>query len=428
MTSKASGSLPSAIKNLFVWTWLPGALDPVVVGVLTPTQQKVAGEIALSFTYAKSYQLLPEAISLFPAELPLQNEPLDPSNPLPGRSALALHGAIRDCAPDAWGRRIINQRLGVDSKIYLDEITYLANSGGNRIGALDFQNSSKMYVPRGEAATLEQLLNAAEYIEAGTDLPEELRAAAEHGTSIGGATPKALLSDGRKELIAKFSSSTDDRPVIQAEDVATFIAAQVGIQVANSEIRTVSGKKVLLLERFDRTTTGSRKQMLSALTILGKSEFESRYSSYSEIADAIRLGPWAQVSKTLRELFNRLVFNVCIGNTDDHLRNHAAFWDGSVLLLTPAFDLTPQRRSGETATHAIAITGDGRRESQLQNCLTAAPAFGLTETEAKEMIDHVLFTIRQSWKAATDHAQLGKRDAEMLWGREFLNPYIFYNY
>lgn len=426
MISKFESAASRSPKELFVWVWLPRSFSPVVAGVLTPTDRKVRGESVLSFTYARSYQNLDERISLFPQELPLQDEPIYPSDPKLGRSALALHGCIRDCAPDAWGRRVINQRFFQDPEYDLDEITYLANSGSNRIGALDFQRSPTKYTHRGGNATLEQLLNAAKLIEAGEPIPAELEAAAEHGSSIGGARPKAVLSDNSRELIAKFASTTDVRPVIQAEAVATFLADRIGIQVARSEIQTVSGKKVLILERFDRTTLGQRKQMLSALTILGYNEMEARHSSYPELADAIRQGPWDKVSATLHELFTRVVFNVCIGNTDDHLRNHAAFWDGTHLRLTPAYDLTPQPRSGETASHAIAITRDGQRQSQLSLCRKAAASFQLSVKDADEIINHVVSTIENNWKEATDHAQLGAHEAQSLMKREFLNPYIFY--
>ena len=410
-----------------MWVWLPRKLEPVVAGVLTPTDLKVEGEEVLSFTYAKSYQTLPNRISLFVKELPLQDHPNYPSLPMYGRVPLALHGCIRDCAPDAWGRRVINQRLAGNSDVILNELTYLANSGSNRIGALDFQTSPEKYEHRGGAATLEQLMHAAERIEAGEALPDDLQAAAEHGTSIGGAMPKALLNDGNRELIAKFSSSTDTRPVIQGEAAATFLAARVGIQVAHSEIQTVAGKKVLLLERFDRLPSGERKQMLSALTILGQNETGARYSSYPDLADEIRKGPWEQVGATLRELFTRLVFNICIGNTDDHLRNHAAFWDGEFLRLTPAYDLTPQRRSGGTANQAIGITRDNERHSQLRLCRKASSSFLLTPQEADEITNDVVSKIKTNWKDSCDHAQLSTVEAEGFMGREILNPYIFYD-
>lgn len=428
MTSEAMTSSPKpARKQLYVWVWLPNALEPVVAGVLTRTDRQVQKENVLAFTYAQSYRERPEAISLYSAELPLQAGTMLPSEPKPGRSPLALHGCLRDGAPDAWGRRVINLRLAGSPETDLDELTYLAESGSDRIGALDFQDSPSHHTPRGEAASLEQLLHAAELIEAGATLPAELQAAAGRGTSIGGATPKALLADGKRQFIAKFASTTDTRPVIQAEAAATFLAARVGIRVARSEICTVAGKKVLLLERFDRGLSGERKQMLSALTILGLHEMEARYSSYPDLADAIRKGPWDEIPQTLRELFTRLVFNVCIGNTDDHLRNHAAFWDGQYLRLTPAFDLTPQLRSGQTANQAIALTRTGERHSQLWLCRKAAIEFQLSAKEADQIIEHVVSTIRSSWKDAVDHAELSTNEAKGLMGREFLNPYISYD-
>lgn len=428
MTSKiVTSSSKSAREQIYVWVWLPNTLVPVVAGVVTGTDRQVRDETVLAFTYAQSYRERQDAISLFTEELPLQESSILPSDPKPGRSALALHGCLRDGAPDAWGRRVINLRLAGNPGIDLNELTYLAESGSNRIGALDFQDSANHYSPRGEPASLEQLLYAAELIEAGASLPAELEAAAGHGTSVGGATPKALLVDGDRELIAKFASTTDIRPVIQAEAAATFLAARVGIKVARSQIRTVAGKKVLLLERFDRGPSGQRIQMLSALTILGVHEMEARYSSYPELVDAIRKGPWEDIPATLRELFTRLVFNVCIGNTDDHLRNHAAFWNGQRLRLTPAFDLTPQPRSGQTATHAIALTRTGERQSQLRLCRQVAVEFKLSAKEADEIIDHVISTIKSNWKDAVDHAELSTDEAKGLMGREFLNPYIWYD-
>jgi serine/threonine-protein kinase HipA len=90
-----------------------------------------------------------------------------PSDPKPGRSPLALHGCLRDGSPDAWGRRVINLALAGNPGIDLNELTYLMESGSNRIGALDFQDSPSHYIPRGESASLEQLLHAAELIQAG---------------------------------------------------------------------------------------------------------------------------------------------------------------------------------------------------------------------------------------------------------------------
>ena len=415
------------LDRLFVWVWLPGTVDPVVAGVLDRAAEPVNGEPALLFTYARSYRERHDAISLFAAELPLQAGTFDPGVPATGRAPLPVHSCLRDAAPDAWGRRVLNLRHAGDPNVELSEMTYLAASGSDRIGALDFQLSATQYEPRGRPATLDQLIRAAEIIEAGRDLPDDLAAAAGHGTSIGGARPKALLQDGRRSLIAKFPSTTDTRPVVKAEGLATVLAGHVGITVPAADVVVAAGRDVLLLERFDRGPAGERRLMLSALTILGLHEMHARHSSYTDIADAIRTGPWSDVAQSLRELFLRLVFNVCIGNTDDHLRNHAAFWDGQRLTLTPAYDLSPQPRSTSVATHAIGITRDGQRYSQLRLCRAAAAEFGISRADADATIDHVIGTIEREWQQACDGNRLTTQEAAGLRGREFLNPYIFYD-
>ena len=427
MTSKERRS--ADVSRIYVWAWLPGAVDPVVAGVLQATGDALDREPVLAFRYAASYRARPEAISLFTPELPLSDATFDPRATV-HRDPLALAGCLRDAAPDAWGRRVIE--AGLHAGDPLPEHTYLLGSGSDRIGALDFQASADDYVARNSEATLDQLLHMAELVEAGDALPDSLLAATAHGTSLGGARPKALLEDTGRHLIAKFSSTTDTRPVVQAEAVAMLLAAKVGLRVPAVEVVNAAGKDVLLVERFDRVThpdghgpVTTRRQILSMLTVLGHSEMNQRYASYADIAHHVRTGSWVQVSDTLRELFTRLVFNVFIGNNDDHLRNHAVFWDGRQLELTPAYDLAPQPRSTRTSTQAIGITRDGQRASQLWLCRQAAGEFLLTTAGAQEVIDHVQATLEDHWSEACDQARLPAAQAAHLWGREFSNPYIF---
>lgn len=442
MTSDAT---PTGRRQLYVWVWLPGARQPVVAGVVTRTGGRFQGHEVLTYTYARSYRGRTDAIALFTPELPLQAGTFDPtaSGQIPDaadpsartsspfarvrrRSLLPMHGCLRDAAPDAWGRRIINLRLAGNPEAELDELTYLGASGSNRIGALDFQESATDYLPRGTPASLDQLLHAAEIVEAGAALPDDLDAAAGHGTSIGGTRPKALLEDGGRHLIAKFSSTTDTRPVVKAEAAAMLLAARSGITVAPVEVLDVDGRDVLLVERFDRTPEDTRRCMVSAVTVLGLAEMESRHSSYTELAEAVRLGPWLEPAATLRELYTRLVFNVCVGNNDDHLRNHAAFWDGDRLQLTPAYDLAPSPRSTTVSSQAIGISRDGRRASQLWLCREVASDFLLGATEAHTIIERVVATIRTDWAEVCDQALLTRAERDSLWQREFLNPYVFY--
>jgi len=110
---------------------------------------------------------------------------------------------------------------------------------------------------------------------------------------------------------------------------------------------------VLLVERFDRTPEGARRALVSALTILQLGETGFRYATYYDLADAIR-ARFTEPDATLRELFSRITFNILTGNNDDHPRNHAAFWDGRSLTLTPAYDIAPQPRAGQETAQLMA--------------------------------------------------------------------------
>ena len=424
--------------DAYVWVWLPGATDPVPAGALARTGRSLAGDEVLGFTYGRSYLRRDGRLSLFAPELPLGEGVFDPADPRPnrewrgytpgdGRRPLALAGCLRDAAPDAWGRRVLNARLAANPGTELGELTYLLESVSDRIGALDFQRSGVDFTARGEPATLDQLARAAELIEAGEPLPDDLLAAAGHGTSVGGARPKALLSDNGHHWIAKFSSSSDDRPVVKAEAVGMLLAARVGLDVAPVHMARSAGRDVLLVDRFDRDSDGGRRMVVSALTILGIDEPSARYSSYPQLATAIRFAGWPDPARQLRELYKRMVVNIAVSNTDDHLRNHAAFWDGTQLALTPAFDVSPQRRSTSVATHAIALAADGERISQFRVAAKAAPSFGIAPSEATSIIDHVCHTIRSCWEDVCDQAELTRNQRSQLWGREILNDYATWN-
>lgn len=149
----------------------------------------------------------------------------------------------------------------------------------------------------------------------------------------------------------------------------------------------------------------------------------ARYASYDHLTEVIR-HRFSQPKDTLRELFGRLVLNILCGNTDDHARNHAAFWDGKMLHLTPAYDICPQSRTGNEASQAMLIIGSNRR-SMLATCLEAAPNFLLDKQTAAGIVQHMLATVITEWKATCDEASLSDVDRNLFWERIFLNPYIF---
>jgi serine/threonine-protein kinase HipA len=413
--------MTSEPKEAFVWAWLPGAEEPVVAGRLD-----VVGDV-VTFTYGRSYLERDERIALYLPELPLRRGRI---MPLAGTIA----GCIADAGPDAWGQRVIlNHRIGsgAEDTAELSQLTYLLDSGSDRIGALDFQASATEYVPRsrGEAhlAELAALAESAQKVEEGIPLSPTLDEALLHGSSIGGARPKILLSDGERRLIAKFSSTTDTFPVVKAEFVAMELARRAGIEAAVVELAEALGKDVLLVERFDRPSSGGRLAQVSALTVLGLDEWGGRYASYEALADQIR-ERFTEPKATLRELFSRLTFNVLSGNTDDHARNHAAFWDGAELTLTPAYDICPLSRAGGEASQAMAIDRGGYRLSQVTACVARASTYLLTEEEAREIVDHQIETIEREWDDVCELACLSEVDRRRLWRGAVLNPYATEGY
>lgn len=412
MTSKADAT------KAFVWIWLPGATEPVVAGRLDPDGER------LSFTYGASYRSRKNAIPIYEPELPLQEGATEPIN------GLLMPSCIRDGSPDAWGRRVIINRLtgrkpNADGVPEISELTYLLQSGSDRIGALDFQASATEYVPRrAEQSSLDELLEAAALVEKGVPLPPALDQALNHGTAIGGARPKALINDDTKRFIAKFSASNDTYSVVKAEFIAMRLASASGLNVASVSITRAAQKDVLLIERFDRRNTldgWTRQAMVSALTMLGLDEMMARYASYEDLAELIR-HRFTAPKDTLKELYGRICFNVLCGNTDDHARNHAAFWDGKMMTLTPAYDICPQNRTGTEATQAMLIKGEGRA-STLATCLAAAPDYHLKEAEAAALIEQQITTIAEQWQAVCEEAELTPVDRKFCAGRQFLNSY-----
>lgn len=409
-------------REAFVWVWLPGAEEPVVAGRVEPS-----GDV-VEFNYGRSYLGRDDAIPLYLPELPLR------SGVIPPLDGLRIAGCIKDAGPDAWGQRVVMRHLlgeganDADPEV-LDTLTYLLRSGSDRIGALDFQESANEYVSRDEsAATLDELLEAADRVDQRLPLTPALDRALLHGSSVGGARPKALLVDGDRKLIAKFSSSTDTYPVVQGEFLAMELASRAGIDAARVELVESLDRKVLLVERFDRVAgTRRRRALVSALTILQLDEMLARYATYADLTQVIR-ERFTRAKATLTELFARITFNILTGNTDDHARNHAAFWDGEALTLTPAYDICPQPRSGGEAAQVMAIGADGFRMSRVAGCVERAGTYLLSEADAREIVDRQIEVITDSWDDVCDRAELTEADRAFFWERQFLNPYALQDY
>lgn len=387
----------------YAWIWLPGTAEPVPCGVL-----ERAGT-SFHFAYGRRYLARPDAIGLYGIAL-------GPGRQIPDAD---IHPVLLDSAPDSWGRRLIHYRLRREPTDP-DILTYLTEAGSDRIGALDFQASAEQYVARDTEATLEEMMDAADRAAAGEPIPPQLEAALFHGTTVGGARPKAALREGDRDLIAKFQMRTDLHPEVNAEAFALDLARRAGLVVPDSEVRDVAGKDVLIVERFDRLPGSQRRLVVSARTILGGAR-----ASYVALADILRR---AGSENDSRDLFARAAFNVIVGNIDDHSRNHACFWDGHNLELTPAYDICPQHPRPARSVQAMDISRDGRRDSSLAACVDAAGDYGLSTKDARHIIDGQIETVRNHWPEAAEQARLNSEEAELLMGRQVLSAQALHGY
>ncbi|NWL33920.1 type II toxin-antitoxin system HipA family toxin [Paenarthrobacter nitroguajacolicus] len=405
-------------NELYVWTWLPGATEPVVAGRVEQVGSLV------TFIYGLNYRSRPDAISLFAPELPLRPGVQEPAD------GLSIPGVLRDGSPDRWGRGVIERRRNVAPNS-LSEIDYMLTSSSNRFGALDFQTDRENYVPRDEFATFEELHRAAILLDEGGELSPSLEAAMMHGTSLGGARPKATLTDDDgSEWLAKFSSS-DDRvfSVVNAEGAMLELARRAGMKVPESKVISSLGKEVLLVRRFDRDGAGGRRHAVSGLTMAQTDEMYARYVSYPQILDVLREYA-VDATQPGPELFRRIALNIAISNNDDHARNHAAFWDGKHLELTPVYDLAPGQRSGDTFEQAMRY-GRGDRGAKVSNfaaLVGESETYGLNAAEGRDIIDNLVSSIRETWDAAAEVARLSEADKHQLFGKQVLPRAAFFDY
>jgi len=257
-----------------------------------------------------------------------------------------------------------------------------------------------------------------------------LDAALMHGTSLGGARPKATLTDSDgSEWLAKFASS-DDRvfSVVNAEGAMLELARKAGVNVPECKVVSSLGKEVLLVRRFDRDGTGGRRHVVSGLTMAQTDEMYARYVSYPQILDVLRLHA-KDATQPGPELFRRIAMNIAISNNDDHARNHAAFWDGKHLELTPAYDLAPGQRSGDTFEQAMAFgRGDpGAKVSNFAALISESETYGLSAAKGREIVDQLVSSISENWDAAAETARVSAADKRRLRETQVLPRAAFFD-
>ena len=247
---------------------------------------------------------------------------------------------------------------------------------------------------------LPRLLSAATRVIDDRETDEDLRLILAPGTSLGGARPKATVRDTDGRLsIAKFPRRDDEWPVTRWEAATMTLARAAGVEVAPFQLRHVSNRPVLTARRFDRRN-GRRVPFMSALTALEASDNDAR--SYLEVAEFLRR-EGVEVNGDLRQLWRRIVFNMLVSNTDDHLRNHGFLRAPRGWRLSPAYDLNPVPVDVKPRIHALAIDEiDGT--ASLDTAMGVAPMFGIAEGDARTIAGEVGRAVR-GWRDAA--ARLG---------------------
>ncbi|MEB0079479.1 type II toxin-antitoxin system HipA family toxin [Pseudomonas sp. CCI3.2] len=341
------------------------------------------GQIALqakgfAFKYANSWLARPESFSIDPLNLPLTEQQ---------SSSSKLWGAFEDSTPDNWGKKVL---LATHKQHPQNEIEWLLASRGAGVGCLLFSASRHQLPALHESPpfeSLERLLLAADHIDQGDYQPsEEMAKLLEFGSSMGGARPKVTVHYREGEWIAKLGRRDDIFDQARAEFASLNMAEAAGIKVPEHELIEVAGRAVLLVKRFDRQQ-GGRSHYLSAYASINPHRMRVGDNdgpmSYLRIADVLKKTS-ADAFADLLDLYTRMAFNVLIGNTDDHLRNHGCLMTGAnTYRLSPAFDVLPHPT--EQGLQALII-GEQGRLSSLDNLLSAPERFGIQRDQARQII------------------------------------------
>jgi serine/threonine-protein kinase HipA len=378
----------------------------VLAGTLYSHRRR--GLESATFTYTSTYLGTPGAYALDP-ELPLT------SGALQTRVGRALFGALTDCAPDRWGRTLLTRREAALARAdgratrTLGEIDYLLGVRDDlRQGALRFRAGADEFLASDDTGVpaltdLPALLDLAARADSDTADLADLQRLIRVGSSLGGARPKAHVLDNNGRIaIAKFPSANHDTWNVMAwEKVALDLAERSGIDVPPSRLLNLAGRNVLVIDRFDRTSTADRIGYVSAMTMLEASDGDQR--SYLEIAEVIENSS-ARATAELHQLWRRIVLSVLISNTDDHLRNHGFLHErGDVWRLAPAFDLNPNPAPG--LKYLSTAIGDADDSASLSSALSVAEYFRLSEAQARATMREVAAAVSR-WRHVAGLHQL----------------------
>ncbi|ABW66706.1 type II toxin-antitoxin system HipA family toxin [Desulfosudis oleivorans] len=394
--------------RLDVWLTVPSGKS-IKAGSLVVADPDTAGGGRLrgQFRYNPEYLERPEAFALDPLNLPLSAEIFDANRPRAG-----VHGVFEDSLPDDWGRRLMIRRYNLkrDEQRVPNLLRLL---GGKGLGALGYaeEGSPGPETTSVSSRYLQELALLAEKFEqdpaAATD--DEFSLLFQAGSSPGGARPKVLVADENGSYLAKFASAGDRLDVVSLEAAAMELARRAGIDTAGTRLVPLGTTgKCLLVKRFDINAAGGRNHLVSMQTLLRADDYYN--AGYRDLAEVIRHIS-SQPAHDLHRLYRQMVFNVLIGNTDDHLKNFLMLHDETGWRLSPAFDLIPN--IGFNREHVLRIGLDSR-PPDFETLLAESKYFGIKRRqEARNTIMEINAAVME-WPGIFKKCHVPARDADSI--------------
>ncbi|SPB17798.1 phosphatidylinositol kinase [Caballeronia novacaledonica] len=395
--------------------------------------------LSSSFRYDARYTDSPGAFALDPVSLSFERAKASSGKPVRPTYRHSQFGAIRDASPDAWGRRVIEVKLRAPANS-LPESVYLLHAGSERVGALDVRSDAadRLEEGAGRLEDLGELMEAAACIEAGVPVRKRNAPIFACGSGLGGAPPKLSVRDEDSVVWVANLPSQGDRFDVAAVEAATLnMATDAGLRVPNVRTISLDEHRVMHIERFDRRWSEAREPkvnaaaharksggharpelrvpFISALTLLGRDEFESRTQSYAGLASAI----WEHcdrnvVRRDLAKLFERMVFNIFVTNLDDHLRNHGFIYDFALpgWRLSPLYDVLPSP-SYAFERHLHLGVGEEGKLATLDNAVSRCDAFGISESEACMLIG-LMWDVVKDWRSLFAEDGVAEKDMDYV--------------
>ena len=409
------------MKKLYVYADFDWFNDIELIGELG--YESLRGSDSYSFKFADSWIKKYNAIQL---SIDLNNYP-GIQYTQPNKD---IFGCFTDALPDRWGRTLLLRREQIlaqeDNRPIkrLSSFDFLVGIDDfSRMGAFRFKETldgefinttNSLRIP--PLTDLRELIAASREIEKSentNNLPEKkwITQLVQPGSSLGGARPKANVVDTDKNVyVAKFPSMKDDYDAGLWEHFCHLLAKNAGINTADTKVLAVNEKHhTLLSKRFDRTAEGKRIHFASAMTLLGLNDGDNATTGhgYLDIVDFI-LSSCTDVDANLCELFRRVAFNICIGNTDDHFRNHGFLLTAKGWTLSPAYDMNPTLNS-----HQSLLINSKTNVSDLSVLVNSCDEYMLTTQVAKNIINEVVDAIKD-WRIIANKIGISKREISLF--------------